>query len=175
MVCHHNITQRRRAEEQLRSSEDRLAITLHSIGDGVIATDAAGVITAINVTAERLTGRPAAEAVGRSLADVFRIVNAESRLTVVNPAELAIERGDVVGLANHKVLLARDGHDGCDHPILGHGGWLATAQRVTRLLRRTRRTSIAVEKSGDCLVERSRSHPIVGRSTRWVVARFAPC
>ena len=170
MVCHHNITQRRRAEEQLRSSEDRLAITLHSIGDGVIATDAAGVITAINVTAERLTGRPAAEAVGRSLADVFRIVDAESRLTVVNPAELAIERGDVVGLANHTVLLARDGRDGCRSPH-PRPRWVAR----DRAARDAAAPSIAVEKSGDCLVERSRSHPIVGRSTRWVVARFAPC
>ena len=111
VVCHHNMTQRRQTEEQLRSSQDRLAITLHSIGDAVIATDAAGVITSINATAERLTGWPVAEAVGRPLPDVFGIVNEQSRLTLVKTVEMVIQRGDVVRLANHTVLQARDGRE----------------------------------------------------------------
>ena len=95
----------------LRESRESLATTLHSIGDGVIATDAQGRVTRMNPTAERLTGWPLADAQGQPLPAVFRIVNADTRKTVVNPVQLVMERGEVVGLANHTVLLARDGRE----------------------------------------------------------------
>jgi PAS domain S-box-containing protein len=106
-----DITARKRAEENLRLSEESLAVTLQSIADAVIATDAAGLITRMNRTAERLTGWPLAEALGRSLPDVFRIVNALTRAPAINPVQLVMERGEIVGLANHTALLARDGRE----------------------------------------------------------------
>jgi PAS domain S-box-containing protein len=106
-----DITDRRAVEESLRESETSLAITLQSIGDAVIATDVNGRITRMNPVAERLTGWPLAEAEGRPMAEVFRIVNAGTRNPVENPVELVIERGVTVGLANHTVLLARDGRE----------------------------------------------------------------
>ncbi len=95
----------------LKDSHQNLAITLNSIGDAVIATDTAGRITRMNPTAVRLTAWPLAAALGQPLIEVFRIVNAQTRLPVVTPVELVMERGQVVGLANHTVLLARDGRE----------------------------------------------------------------
>jgi len=100
-----------RREAALQKSEQNLAITLNSIGDAVIATDTVGQITGMNPTAERLTGWPMADALGHSLNEVFRIVNAQTRLPSVNPVQLVMERGEVVGLANHTTLLARDGRE----------------------------------------------------------------
>jgi diguanylate cyclase (GGDEF)-like protein/PAS domain S-box-containing protein len=104
-----DITQRKRAEEQLRSSEENLSITLQSIGDAVIATDAEGLITRMNATAERLTAWPLQVARGRPLKDVFNIINAKTRERVLHPVELVIQHGQVVGLANDTTLIARDG------------------------------------------------------------------
>lgn len=105
------IALRAMAEDQLRMSEENLAITLHSIGDAVIATDPQGRITRMNATAQRLTAWPLAEAVGLPLPKVFNIVNAQTRLPAVNPAQLVMQHGQVVGLANHTALLARDGQE----------------------------------------------------------------
>lgn len=106
-----DITERKIAEERLRRSEESLAITLQSIGDAVIATDAAGHITLMNPTAERLTGWPLAEAKGHLLIEAFNIVNADNRLPSLNPVDLVMEHGEVVGLANHTTLIARDGRE----------------------------------------------------------------
>jgi len=103
--------QRRVAEHALEQSEKNLAITLHSIGDAVIATDRAGRVTRMNPTAERLSGWPLGEAMGRPLSEVFRIVDATTREMVVDPVQRVIEHGQVVGLGNHTVLLARDGQE----------------------------------------------------------------
>jgi len=90
------------------ASEENLAITLHSIGDAVIATDTQGLITRMNATAERLTGWPLAEALGQPLPEVFRIANALTREQSEDPVQKVLAHGKVVGLANHTVLLARD-------------------------------------------------------------------
>jgi diguanylate cyclase (GGDEF)-like protein/PAS domain S-box-containing protein len=108
-VYFHDVSERRQAEEHMRLSEESLAITLQSIGDAVVATDTQGLVTRMNRTAERLTGWPLEEALGRPLDHVFRIVNAQSRGPMVSPVALVLERGDVVGLANHTALLSRDG------------------------------------------------------------------
>ncbi len=100
---------RQRAEEALRKQSDWLRITLASIGDAVISTDAEGRVTFMNGVAEALTGWPQAEAVGRPLPDVFHIVNERTRQPVENPALRAVREGTIVGLANHTVLVARDG------------------------------------------------------------------
>lgn len=106
-----DISQRKLAEEKLRRSEANLAITLHSIGDAVIATDAWGQITLMNPAAERLTGWRLAEALGQPLTQVFCIINAQTRLPAANPVQLVMKSGEVVGLANHTALLARDGQE----------------------------------------------------------------
>ena len=100
---------RQNAEAELRQSEENLAITLHSIGDAVVATDAQGRITRMNAVAERLTGWPLAQALGQPLADVFRIVNASTREPQVDPVQQVMDKGQVVALSNHTTLLARHG------------------------------------------------------------------
>jgi len=97
--------------QAMRLEKDNLSITLHSIGDAVIATDAQGCITRMNPVAERLTGWPLADALGQPLTEVFHIINAETRLPSVNPVQRVMEHGTVVGLANHAALLARDGQE----------------------------------------------------------------
>ena len=99
----------RRRDAALKDSQKDLAITLNSIGDAVIATDTTGRITRMNPAAARLTAWPLADALSQPLTEVFRIVNAQTRLPVGNPVQWVIAHGEVVGLANHTVLLARDG------------------------------------------------------------------
>ncbi|HEY0820730.1 MAG TPA: PAS domain S-box protein [Rhizobacter sp.] len=102
---------RAEAERALRDSEENLATTLHSIGDAVIVTDTRGHITRMNATAERLTGWPAGEAIGRPLLEVFRIVAAGSRAPADDPVQQVLASGEVVGLANHTALIDRQGHE----------------------------------------------------------------
>jgi PAS domain S-box-containing protein len=98
-------------QEVLRQSEENLAITLHSIGDAVIATDPRGRVTRMNLMAERLSGWTLADARERPLGEVFRIVNAASRKPVADPVQSVMAKGQVVGLANHTLLLSRDGQE----------------------------------------------------------------
>jgi len=119
------------AERRLRESERRYVATLSSIGDAVIATDDMAKITFMNPIAERLTGWPMEDAFGQSLSTVFRIVNEETRDTVEDPAAKVLRLGAIVGLANHTILLARDGRevpiDDSGSPIVDdHGGITGT-------------------------------------------------
>lgn len=102
---------RRRAEEALRKQSEWLRVTLSSIGDAVISTDADSRITFMNVVAESLTGWPQGEALGRPLQDVFHIVNERSRTRVANPALRVLSEGNIAGLANHTILISRDGSE----------------------------------------------------------------
>ncbi|HSC62747.1 MAG TPA: PAS domain S-box protein, partial [Caldimonas sp.] len=88
---------------------ERLRVTLESIGDAVITTDVDGRISSLNGVAESLTGWRADEARGQPLEAVFRIVNESTREPVENPATRALRDGVVVGLANHTVLIGKDG------------------------------------------------------------------
>src|SRR5215210_4013729 len=100
---------RRRAEEDLRKQSEWLRVTLASIGDAVISTDAEGRVTFMNGVAESLTGCLQAEALGRPLPDIFHIINEQTRQPVDNPVEKVLREGKVVGLANRTVLIAKDG------------------------------------------------------------------
>jgi PAS domain S-box-containing protein len=100
---------RQRAERELAAERERLRITLASIGDAVISTDAEGRVIYLNGVAETLTGWTEAEAAGRPLPDVFHIINEYTREPAENPALHALRQGVIVGLANHTVLIARDG------------------------------------------------------------------
>lgn len=107
---------RARAEADVRRKEnetilERLRITLNSIGDAVIATDVRGLVETMNPMAARLTGWSDESARGVPLERVFNIINARSRLPVINPVGKVLETGQIVGLANHTVLIARDGQE----------------------------------------------------------------
>jgi len=86
-------------------------VTLSSIGDAVITTDAEGKVTFLNPVAQTLTGWTQNDAAGLPLDEVFRIINQESRHTVENPATRALREGLIVGLANHTLLIAKDGKE----------------------------------------------------------------
>lgn len=100
---------RQRASRQLAAERDRLSVTLRSIGDAVIATDAAGRITMLNPVAEGLTGWTDEDALGKPLAEVFHIVNEDTGEEVESPVDRVLREGVIVGLANHTTLIARDG------------------------------------------------------------------
>ncbi len=106
-----DITQFKQQEEDLRVSAERYFTTLKSIGDAVIATDAEGAITFMNEVAEGLTRWTLEEARGRPLAEVFRIINEQTRDVVESPVDKVIREGKIVGMANHTILIARDGSE----------------------------------------------------------------
>ena len=97
------------AEREARLAAARLSVTFASCGDALIATDEQGAVTFINPVAQALTGWREQEARGLPLDQVFRIVNEFTRETVENPVSKVLREGKVVGLANHTVLIARDG------------------------------------------------------------------
>ncbi|HEX2254672.1 MAG TPA: PAS domain S-box protein [Thermoanaerobaculia bacterium] len=98
-----------RTAELLAEERERLQVTLASIGDAVISTDRDGRVEFLNPIAEAAVGWKTEEAAGRPLDEVFRIVNEETRRPVENPALRALSEGVIVGLANHTLLIARDG------------------------------------------------------------------
>lgn len=111
IVSHENITERIQAEDAVRRSEERYATTLRSIGDAVVVTDACGRITFMNGVAEHLTGWTQTEAVGRDSREVLRFVTDLTYKEVESPVAKVIQTGAVVTLANHVLLLARDGRE----------------------------------------------------------------
>jgi len=102
---------RHAAEQALRDSEQHLATTLQSIGDGVVTTDAEGRVTGMNPTAETLTGWTLNDARGMPLPVVFRVVDARSREPTPDPVQRALAGGSAVALPSGALLLARDGSE----------------------------------------------------------------
>jgi len=123
-----DLTARKQADEALRRSEESLSATLYSIGDAVVATDAQGRVTRINPVAQQLTGWSEREAVGRPLAEVFNLINEQTREKAPNPIERVLADGVVVGLANHSALISRDG---TERPIADSGAPIRDAQGAT--------------------------------------------
>jgi len=103
-----NLAARQRAADVLHAERERFRTTLTSIGDAVVVTDAQGRVTLLNPVAQALTGW-SAEALGQPLEAVFHIVNETTRKAVENPVSQVIRLGAIVGLANHTVLIAKDG------------------------------------------------------------------
>lgn len=99
----------RERERNLAEEKERLAVTLRSIGDGVITTDTQGRVTLLNGEAEHMTGWSMREAEGRPLQEVFDIVNELSLQKCENPVEKCLRTGEVIELANHTMLISRDG------------------------------------------------------------------
>lgn len=167
------------AEASLFAEKERAQVTLASIGDAVITTDVQGRVDFLNSVAEELTGWKLVEASGRSLGDIFRIINEVSRAAVENPVAVVLRTGAVVGLANHTVLIRRDGaelniedsaapirdrsgdiigvvlvfHDVTKaHEMVRQMGWAATHDSLTGLYNRTefeRRLQALIERTGD--------------------------
>jgi PAS domain S-box-containing protein len=95
----------------LQISEEKLVVTLNSIGDAVIATDELARVTLLNPAAEALTGWTLALAAGRQIEDVFCILNKETRLPAIISVAAVLAQGTIKYLANHTVLIARDGSE----------------------------------------------------------------
>jgi len=109
LLTFEDVVGRQAAEIEAARHRQWLATALSSIGDAVITTDYDARVTFMNPTAERLTGWKLGEAQGRPLHEVFHIVNEDTRNLVESPVAKAIRMGNVVGLANHTVLIAKDG------------------------------------------------------------------
>jgi PAS domain S-box-containing protein len=142
---------RQRAEEELIQAKEWLRVTLASIGDAVITTDTAGGVTSLNPVAERLTGWSQQEALGEPLEQVFQIVNEHSRQPVDHPALRALREGEIVGLANHTILIARDkterAIDDSAAPIKDEQGRIIGAVLVFRDVTERRREEEALKES----------------------------
>src|SRR4030066_568072 len=105
------VAARKLAETALRVSEQRWSTTLSSIGDAVIATDIDGRITFMNGVAEDLTGWTLSEVSQKPVKQAFNIVNEQTRREVEDPVAKVLEEGLIVGLANHPILLRKDGSE----------------------------------------------------------------
>jgi PAS domain S-box-containing protein len=103
-----DITERKRAEEAIAAEKERLAVTLRSIGDGVITTDTLGNVVIMNKVAEELCGWKQDEAQGQPITSVFNIINEITRKPHENPVEKVIASAGIIELANHTLLIARD-------------------------------------------------------------------
>ncbi len=98
-------------EKELREAHEEFKTILYSIGDGVITTDKNGFVKQMNSIAKQLTGWGEAEAKGKLLEDVFHIVSEETKNKVENPVKRVLREGLIVGLANHTLLISRDGNE----------------------------------------------------------------
>lgn len=143
------IEMRTQAQQALAAERERFKVTLHSIGDGVVTTDQDARVTYLNPIAEALTGWSSGEASGMPLTSIFRIVNEDTRLPVENPVYRALREGVIVGLANHTILVDRQGSekaiDDCAAPITTDAGKVLGAVLVFR----------------DVSTKRSREHALI--------------
>ncbi len=146
-----NIRARARYTNRMAGQRELLDATLTSIGDGVIATDAHGKVTFLNGVAEKLTGWAKSDAVGMPLERVLRIENEDSSKPVENPAIRALQSGVIVGLANHTILISRDGTrraiDDSAAPIRDQSGRVSGAVLVFRDISERRKSEAALRAS----------------------------
>ena len=167
-----DVTDRRRAEETLRKQSEWLRVTLASIGDAVITTDTEGRVTSMNPVAQALTGWSEEEGRGRPLDDVFRVRNELTGQPVENPAARALRAGAIVGLANHTLLVGRDGSeraiDDSAAPIQDDEGTVLGVVLIFRDVTDGRRAvesrlllSAIVESSEDAIISRDLDGTIV--------------
>ena len=149
---------RHQADRQLRQQREWLRVTLTSIGDAVIATDAEGRITFVNPVAESLTGWNAEQAAGQPVQCVFRIVNEQTGQAVEDPVARVLREGRAVDLANHTALVTKDGRtvpiEDSAAPILDAAGQVIGAVLVFHDVTEKRRAEEYLRRSRDELETR---------------------
>ncbi len=153
----------RRARRQADNQRESLTVTMQSMGDAVIATDDQGRIVSLNPVAEALTGWKHDQANGRPLEDIFQIVNEYSRRPVENPVKKVLVEGKIVGLANHTILIAKNGAerpiDDSAAPIKDAAGQILGVVLIFRDVSERRKSEQAtrflasiVESSNDAII-----------------------
>jgi PAS domain S-box-containing protein len=151
LVLQRNFRIRDKAAAAIREQREWLRTTVASIGDAVISTDREGKVTLLNVVAQSLTGWSSEEAQGQPLEVVFKIVNEQTRETAENPVQRVLHSGAVVGLANHTVLIAKDGTeraiDDSAAPIKNEQGKIIGVVMVFRDVTERRRTEEALKEA----------------------------
>lgn len=164
----------REVEDSLRRQSQILEVTLASIGDAVVVTDANGRVTFLNSVAEELTGWSNQASREQPLKDVFHVINERTREPVIDPVAKVMETGSIVGLANHSVLLARDGReipiDDSAAPIRLPDGRFFGVVLIFRDIADQRRAELTrgwlaaiIESSDDAIVSKT----LDGRITSW--------
>jgi PAS domain S-box-containing protein len=152
-----DISERKQLEATLEQERDVLRVTLSSIGDAVIATDTTATVTFLNPMAETLTGWSAQDALGRPIAEIFPILNEQTRQAVENPVDKVLREGGIVGLANHTVLVARDGREvpiaDSGAPIRGPSGQVYGTVLVFRDITERKQAEAALVQAKDAAEE----------------------
>jgi len=117
LITYYNVSRKKiykelfQKEKQLREYHEEFKTILFSVGDGVITTDISGRVKLINNTAVELTGWKEKHAVGKPIQEIFKIINEGSRKEVENPIKRVLKEGAIVGLANHTLLISKDGRE----------------------------------------------------------------
>lgn len=170
-----DVTQDRPTEASLRHERNILEVTLASIGDGVVVTDAAGHVSFMNPVAEQLTGWSSTEARNAPIAEVLRIVDEYTGTPVDHPVAKVIECGGVVGLVNHTVLISRNGRrtpiDDSGAPIR-HDGSLVGIVVVFRDVTERRRAER--ERAGLAAIVEGSDDAIASKTLDGIVTSWNP-
>jgi diguanylate cyclase (GGDEF)-like protein/PAS domain S-box-containing protein len=152
-----DITERRRAQQQVFEEKERAEVTLQSIGDAVISTDATGSIDYMNPVAEALTGWSMALARGQPISAVLQLVDENTRAEAENPLLRCLREGGAIGVAEHALLLSRGGAEVAIHnsasPIRDRAGEIIGAVSVFRDVTKERRLrrALSYQASHDAL------------------------
>jgi len=168
------IAERKNAEEKLRKSEEWLAVTLRSIGDGVIATDAKGCVVFINNIAQNLTGYSKEEAHGKIFKEIFNIINETTGEKVNNPIEKVLREGATSGFGNHTVLVSKKGIrypiDDSAAPIKDEKGNIMGAVLVFRDITERRRKEEANQQLA--AIVQSSDEAIIGKTLDGIIVSW---
>ncbi len=167
------------AQSALLASEQRWSTTLASIGDAVMATDLGGKITFMNGVAEKLMGWTMSEASEKHVQEIFNIVNEQTHIEVENPVSKVLEKGMIVGLANHTVLIRRDGKevpiDDSGAPIKDKNGKITGVVLIFRDITERKKSEEAIRESELRLKFHAENTPlaVVEWDRNFIVTRWA--